>query len=53
MKTKIKHFSPGSHYEPGLKVPEPALPAVPTWTAISPGSFATGTKRWGPLILLC
>jgi hypothetical protein len=53
MKTKTKHFSPGSHYEPGLKVPEPALPAVPTWTAISPGSFATGTKGWGPLIPLC
>jgi hypothetical protein len=29
MKT-TKPFSPDSYYEPGLKVPKPARPAVPT-----------------------
>jgi hypothetical protein len=48
-----KHFSPGSCYKLGLKVPEPARPIVPTWIAISPGLLATGNKGWGPLVPLC
>jgi hypothetical protein len=51
---KKKTFSPGSYYEPGLKVSESARVALPTWMAFSPGSLATGTKEGcGALVLLC
>jgi hypothetical protein len=48
-----KIISPGLYYEPGLKVPEPARPAVPTWMVISPGLLAIETKGWGPLVPFC
>ena len=45
----LETFSPGSLYEPGLKILAPGRPSEATWNPISPGSlYEPGLKLLAP-----